>query len=369
MRCATAMLGIALTAAVGCRRGTDKEKGDAPPPVVSAVVGLCSGGGGKIADVSAAKLLPGTVAGYCVDPHNEVRTYGKDGKGTIEQVCTELFDGECEVYRSFGLERVVSVRYADGSGTPGTITVNLSRFESSQSAFGFLTKRIVGDSDPMTLTVEPFDAGTMAAMGSAVAYLYRGPYVAELSYSNDDEAPDALRASGKRILPLLGKAIGDLLPGERELPAAARLLPETDRIKGGLEFEPKDVLGVTGSGAGAIGFYRDGERRYRVVALERPNDQAAQDVMKTFRRLEGASEQKGPPATVTVGLRGNGDGVRIEWVLGRVGKNIVGIGDDEFGPTDPSKKSERFSTSEKIGKLSALLRNIQRPPAAGSSSE
>jgi hypothetical protein len=364
MKRAMALLTIGFAVVTSCKREPARDRGDAPPPVASAAAGLCSGGGGKVTDGIAAKLLPTTVGGYCIDPHNEIRTYGKEGKGTIEQVCTELFDGECEVYRNYGLERVVSVRYADGSGTPGTVTANLSRFESSQSAFGFFTKRIVGDSDPATLTTELFDAGAMAVLGSGVAYLWRGTHVAELSYSNDNEAPEALKASSRRILPLLGKAIGDLMAGERELPAAARLLPEVGRIKLGLLFEPKDVLGVTGSGPGAFGYYRDGERRYRMVALERANDQAAQDVIKTFRRAEGAVEQKGPPATITFGQRANPEGPKVEWVLGRAGSAILGIGDEELGLGDATKKAERLSAVEKTSRLAALLRDLaKRSPA------
>lgn len=355
MKRATVTLMILLLAPVGCKRAAERERGEAPPATASAVAGLCNSGGGKVTDAIAAKLLPATVASYCIDPNNEVRTYGKDGKGTIEQVCTELFDGECEVYRAFGLERVVSARYADGSGSPGTVTVNLSRFESGQSALGFFTKRIVGDADPASLTTELFDAGSMAALGAGVAYLWRGMHVVELAYSNDNEAPDALKASSKQILPLLGKAIGELLPGDRELPAAARLLPAEGRIKLGMVFEPKDVLGITGAGPGAIGFYRDGARRYRVITLERANEQAAQDVIKTFRRIEGAAEQKGPPSTVTFGQRTAADGAKLEWVLGRAGRAVVLVGDEEHAAAGADKNSTRLSSAEKSAKLNALI--------------
>lgn len=354
-----AALSMTLLALVSCKRESSNTRGDAPPPVASVVAGICSSGGGKIGDSIASKLLPTNFDGYCLDPNNEVRTYGKEAKGTIEQVCTELFDGECEVYRAYGLERVVSARYADGSGTPGNVTVNLSRFESPQSAFGFFTRRIVGDSDPLTLSMELIDAGAQGALGSGIAYVWRGVHVAELSYSNDNEAPEALKASGKRVLPVLGKAIGELLPGDRELPAAARLLPETGRIKLGLVFEPKDALGVVGAGPGAIGFYRDGERRYRVLALERTNEQAAQDVMKTFRRVEGASEQKGPPATITLVMRAGAsgaksEGTKIEWVLGRVGRDVLAVGDEEHSKAG-SSAGPQLTTAEKTTRLVALL--------------
>lgn len=362
----TTVAALSLLALISCKREGANARGDAPPPIASAAAGICSSGGGKITDAAASKLLPAAFESYCVDPNNEVRTYGKDAKGTIEQVCTELFDGECEVYRAYGLERVVSARYADGGGTPGNVTVNLSRFESVQSAFGFFTRRIVGDTDPLALTMEVIDAGTQAALGSGVAYVWRGVHVAELSYANDNEAPEALRASSKRLLPVLGKAIGDLLPGDRELPVAARLLPETGRIKLGLIYEPKDLLGLVGVGPGAIGFYRDGERRYRVLALERANEQSAQDVMKTLRHVDGASEQKGPPATVTLILRGGApgakaDGSKFEWVLGRVNKAVLGVGDEEHVAGAGSElSSQLISTNDKRSRLSSLLNELAK---------
>jgi hypothetical protein len=357
MQRAMAMVVMLSTCASGCRR--DSQKGDAPPPVASVSASVCSGGGGKIGDAIASKLMPTSVEPYCVDPNTETRTYGKDAKGTIEQVCTELFDGECEVYRNYGLERVVSVRYADGSGTPGTVTVNLSRFDSSTNAFGFFTKRLLGDSDPETLSTELIDAGTMAAAGSGVAYLVRGAHVAELSYSNDNEAPDALKASAKKILPRLSKAIGDLLPGELELPLAAKMLPEKERLRLGIQFESKDILGISGVGPGAVGFYKDGGKRYRIVTMERPNDQSAQDVMKTLKRAEGASESKGPPPILSLSMRAGGDGSKVEWIFGRNGRAVIGIGDDEH------RLGDRLTTVEKQSKLSAAMSDIgKRLPAA-----
>lgn len=364
-------LAIVFLAMNGCKRGSSNSRGDAPPPAPSVAAGLCSSGGAKITDALAAKLLPTSFEGYCIDPNNEVRTYGKEGKGTIEQVCTELFDGECEVYRAYGLERVVSARYADGAGTPGNVTVNLSRFDSVQNAFGFFTRRVVGDTDPAALTLESIDAGSLGALGSGVAYVWRGVHVAELSYSNDNEAPDALKATSKRLLPVLGRSIGELLPGERELPVAARLLPEANRIKLGLVFEPKDVLGVTGAGPGAIGFYREGERRYRLITLERPNDQAAQDVIKTLRRVDGSSEQKGPPPTVMLALRAGAegaktDGTKLEWIFGRVGRVVVGVGDEEHSLSTGMKKGSQLTQAEKMSHLTPLLAEIAKKPAAAS---
>jgi hypothetical protein len=348
----------------GCKREVTQEKGEAPPPVASAVAGLCSKGPAKVTDPAAAKLLVNQVGGYCLDPNNEVRTYGKEAKGTIEQVCTELFDGECEVYRSFGLERVVSARYADGEGSPGTVTVNLSRFETPQGALGFFTKRVIGDADPATLNTEKMDAGGLAVLGSGTAYIWRGTYVVELAYANDNEAPDAIRASGRKILPPLGQAIGEQLPGDKQLPRAARLLPEKDRLPHGLFYEPKDILGIDGVGPGAIGFYKDGEKRYRILVLDRANEEAASDVIKTLKRTAGAAESKGNVPTWQVTRRVPDSSSKTEWLFARSGKIVLAIGDEEHALGDQAGKSQ-LPTADKQTKLIALVQGLTASSTAG----
>jgi hypothetical protein len=361
MRRSAATIICLLTVMVACRRETTREKGEAPPPVVSAQAGICKGGGGKVSDPVAAKLLVSQVGGYCLDPNNEVRTYGKDAKGTIEQVCTELFDGECEVYRSFGLERVVSARYADGEGSPGTVTINLSRFDSAQGALGFFTKRVVGDADPANLTTEVMDAGTMAVLGSGNAYVWRGAHVVELAYANDNEAPEAIKSSGKKILPLIGKAIGELLPGDKQLPRVARLLPEKERLPMGLLYEPKDALGLDGVGPGAIGFYRAGDKRYRILVLDRANEEAAQDVMKTLKRVTGASETKGNLPTLTLSFATSTAGRKTQWTFGRAGQTVVGIGDEERVGDGNAKNGFELSLGEKQTLLASVVTALPKP--------
>jgi hypothetical protein len=362
MKQATAWIIGMLALAVSCRREATQEKGEAPPAVASAVAGLCGNGGAKVSDPSAAKLLPSNVAGYCLDPNNEIRTYGKDGKGTIEQVCTELFDGECEVYRSYGLERVVAARYADGSGTPGTVSVNLSRFESVQGALGFFTKRVIGDADPATLTTSELQAGALAVQGSGTAYIWRGAYVVELAYANDNESPDAIRTSGQKILTPLAQAMGELLPGDKELPQAARLLPKQDRLPLGLSFDVKDALGIEGVGPAAVGYYRSAGKRYRVLALQRANDQAAQDIMKTLKRSAGATEVKTPQPSIRLQVPSLEGTTKLEWVFGRGGAAVIGIGDEEHARGADGSAPVSLSSVEKQAMLAGILQHLQANP-------
>src|ERR1700674_3742332 len=113
-----------------------------------------------------ARMVAG---GYCIDSQSEPKTYGDKGKLTMDEVCTTAFDGECEVYKRFGLDRVVVLRYVDGSGAPNSVEVNVSRFTTVDGAYAMFSKRVVADGDPSRASVHPLDAGGAGAMSSSNA--------------------------------------------------------------------------------------------------------------------------------------------------------------------------------------------------------
>ncbi len=316
--------------------GKDKPiEGQAPPTAPETKPGLCVNGGGEAKDPVSASVFPRVSGSYCIDPNGETRTYGADAHRALEQVCTELFDGECEVYRAYGLERVATLRYVDGGGSPGAVTVNLSRFASVQGAYGFYTKRIVADSDPAASAPAVLDAGGAAGLGTGVAYVWRGKHVAELSYTNELESPDQIKQSSTKILPVLARLLGEKMSGEKALPAAARALPKADLIPQGISFLSGDALGIAGVGPGAIGFYdRDGSR-WRGLSIVRDDEAAASDVMKTLLKVTGARLVKEPRPVLSVPVRVR-DGAPPEiWLLERRGNRIAGIGDEPFAsPAD-----------------------------------
>ena len=111
----------------------------------------------------------------------------------MDEVCTTAFDGECEVYKRFGLDRVVVLRYVDGTGAPNSVEVNLSRFSTSDGAYAMFTKRVVADGDPARATVKPAASGPSGATSSSNAYVWRGSYLVELTFVTEDTkmTPDA----------------------------------------------------------------------------------------------------------------------------------------------------------------------------------
>jgi hypothetical protein len=351
-----------LVGVAACSKESSRtSQGSAPPPVESAPKpGACSSGGGLVNDPTSAPFFPRQLAGYCLDPNGETRVFGEGGKLSMDAICTEAFDGECEVYKGFHLKRVVQLRYIDGVGSPGSVEIYLSQFASPEGAYAMFTKRVIADSDPVEAAPRKLEAGGAGAIGTGRAYVWKGAYLAEIQYANEQETPSQMKASSERVLGPLGTEIGAKLPGGAELPPAAAKLPRENLVPMGVSFLPKDVLGVDGAGAGATGFYREGEKRYRVLSIVRDDVDQAKDVLKTFARLRGAAEEKGIGDGAHHIVLQEKDGTKLEWIVARVGKNVMGVGDEEFVVRPGMSSSEHdkacLSREEKVARLKALTK-------------
>ena len=355
----------------GCRRSTEPEQGVAPPPVPSARVGLCKSGGSAVTDVASRAFFPRQVAGYCIDPNGETRAYGADATAPIDQVCLEQFDGECEIYKGFGLDRVVTLRYVDGGGTTGEVSVSLARFETRDGSYGFFTRRVVAGQDPTKLSVRPLAAGGVAALGTGIAYVWRGFYVAQLSYSNTEQAPKQLAAASDQLLPQIARALGDQLPGDRELPVAVGLLPKEELLPLGIEYAFSDVLDVSGTGNGAVGHYQRGARRWRILAAVRPEPESAKDVFDTFCKLDGAKKMKKLPFdAVRFSQPSQAAGHPVRWLVVRRGTRLFGVGDEPHAlPAELDRRDiDKVSLDDhaKFMLAQRLLNRPAQPPASAS---
>lgn len=346
-------LAIAISlSSISCKDDKPTDKGAPPPPPVAAAnAGACASGGGHVGDPVSTEFFPRSVLAYCIDPQGETKTYGEKGKFTMDEVCTTAFDGECEVYKRLGLKRVVALRYVDGGGGGGSVEVNLSTFADVGGGYGMFTKRVIADADPAdSRAPRPITAGGAGAIGSGRGYVWKGPYLAELTYINEQEAPDALIKSSEAILTALAKSMGEKLPGSNDKPASAKALPDTSLIANGVQFYPKDPLGFTGAGAGAVGFYKDGAKRFRMLSIVPTDADQAKDAMKAIRSRAGALPVAlvGDEA-VQVIVQDTPDRPKSEYVIARKGANVLGIGDEDLVP------AFRLSKEEKVSRLRASL--------------
>jgi hypothetical protein len=321
---------LALGLASGCKKEEEPRRAP-PPPAAASKPAACSGGGGTLADAQSAPFLPRVSGNFCLDPNGGDKAFGEGAPLPLDQIC-DLFDGECEIYKGYNVRRVLEARYVDGSGSAATIDIHLSKFGSTESAYAMFTKRTVGDGDPADeATPRPIEGGGVGALGVGNAYLWRGLYLAEITYNDASAAEAAVRAASERILPPLVKEIGSKIPGETAPPPAVAALPKDALLPLGVRFITKDLLDVDGVGAGAFGYYREGDKRFRVAAIVRGDVDQAKDVLATLAKQPGATKEKGigEGAVRFMHKEGkDGDGIAVEWLFARAGKRVLGIGDE-----------------------------------------
>jgi len=335
------------------------RRGPPPPPPPAPKPAACAGGGGKLADAASGPLFPQTSGGFCLDPNGGDKTFGEGGTQPIDHIC-DLFDGECEIYKGYGVRRVVEARYVDGAGTPATVDVHLSKFGTTEGAYAMFTRRVVGDGDPADeATPRPIEGGGAAGLGLGNAYLWRGLYLAEITYNDQTAAEATVRAAGDKLLPALVKEMGEKIPGETALPSAAAALPREGLLPLGVRFVTKDLLGVDGVGAGAFGYYRQGEKRFRVASLLRADAEQAKDVLSTLGKLAGASKEKGVGEGAVRLMRKEGEGAAAEWIFARAKNAVVGVGDEarvlRAGMTADEHGKVTLTKDEKIERLKKAL--------------
>ena len=193
---------------------------------------------------------------YCLDPQGQIRAFGEKAPLTLEDVCTTAVDGECEVYKHFGLKRFVSLRYVDGGGAGGSVEVYLSQYADPAGAYGMFTKRVIADGDPADPSApKVLDAGGAGAIGTGRAYVWRANQLAELQYINENEAPDQLAASSLAVLAPLAKLIGANIPGPLDKPPSAAALPSANLVnRNAIDYFPEGRARrrVGGRGGGRV---------------------------------------------------------------------------------------------------------------------
>jgi hypothetical protein len=367
------LLPLAIVVLLACdKKGESRDDRGPPPPAPPssadpARADGCAGGGGQDTDAISAPFVPRMVGAYCLDPQGEPKTYGDKGKLSMDDVCTTAFDGECEVYKRFGLDRVVVLRYVDGSGAPNSVEVNLSRFATEHGAYGMFTKRVVADSDPARATVKPLAAGAAGATSSSNAYVWRGQYIIELTFVTEDTkmTPGDMARANDLSTGAIAKQIGDKLPGGTgPLPSAAAL-PLASRISLGIAYYPKDAPGLTAIGPAAVGYYQDGQKRWRDVAAVRPSAEAAKEALRAFRTKPGSLPIKGlGDEAVLAIVQEAPDRAKAEYVVARKAGLLAAVGDEELvlDPATPSDKQAplKLTKDEKVQKLAEWLASMTK---------
>jgi hypothetical protein len=370
---------VVLGTLAGCKDDGSGMHGDNPPPPLpsapaaggSAKVSPCGSNGAPLKDAVSAAIFPQAAGGYCLDPNADATIYGDKEQHTMDEVCTKQFDGECEIYKKFGVRRVVTLRYIDGSGSQNSVAVLLDKFADAGGAYAMFTTRVVAGGDPAETTVKPLAAGAVGAVGSTNAYVWRGEYLVELSFASDDPSmtPATMTRLGSAACAAIGKAIGEKLPPAPNALPDLQALPKAEEIPLGVSYEIKDALGVTGLGAAAIGYYKGATKRYRIVSIVREDADHARDAMKVLKSRPGSLPMKDiSDEAAAVTIQEAADLPKADYIFARKGNAIFGVGDEVLSaPKDGADKSGswKLTRDEKMAKVLAWLVS---PAPAGSAS-
>jgi hypothetical protein len=233
------------------------------------------------------------------------------------------------------------------------------------------TKRVVADGDPAKATVKPLQAGGAGATSSSNAYVWRGQYLVELTFVTEDAkmTPAAMARANDQSTGAIAKDIGGRLPGAAEPPGPASALPTAERLPLGISYVPRDALGLKQIGPLAIGFYRDGDKRWRAIAISREGHEPAdvdraREVFRAFKLKPGSSPMKGlGDEAVQVVVQEAPERAKAEYIVARRGALVAGIGDEELvlDPTTPADKQAplRLTRDEKMARLAAWITSIK----------
>jgi hypothetical protein len=299
--------------------------------------------------------LPRQLGGFCLDAYARVRTYAEDAPEPLDRACEQILGPGCNDTREHGLTRVVALRYRDQLGGPATLDLVVSGFADAEGAYANFTERLLGEGDPLALRARSLEAPGVAVLDAERAAAWLGRYVVGIDYGDDSSSSAQRSADAAVRLPEALRRVLEALPNEPDLPLAVQRLPEENRIPLGVRLLLGDVLGMPGIGAGAIGYYREGEKRWRVLSVVRPDADAARDVLGTLSQSPAARPVRNAPLeAIAFTERRLPNEPSVGWVVGQRQEVIYGVGDE---PTAlPELMSAEREAAVKLSLLDKLVK-------------
>jgi hypothetical protein len=353
-----AVLTCVLVVLAGCR--SHEIEGQAPPVTSAPPVSVCANAPAAFGIEDIDQVLKPSVGNLCLDPNTPPRMYGDDTANPMDLVCTELFNGECELYKSLGLRRVATFRYVRNDGSLASVTAVVSRFMGPEGALSFYSRRVLSNQDPKVVTLEVVEPVEGSALGTGIAYSWAGPFVVELTYTNEQETPAEVKASSRDVLSQLIRAGGNGTVA-KGLPPTALVLPTEGRLRFGVSFEPKDGFGVSGLGPVAVGYYEQGGKRYRIAVSQSINEAQAKDVYTGLHRLPGRHSLK-DFAYDAFEVRDAAAGrTPVMWLVGKLKGRVVAIMDEPLAMDGLTQEQQSAVSLDRAAKFELLKRVLMRP--------
>jgi hypothetical protein len=302
-----------------------------------------------------ARGVPLEAAGFCLDPNAPPRAFGASAGASLAHGCERLLGPDCRTEDGTVPELLVGLRYV----RPGTESASaegvLASFADERRAYAHFTHTLLGADDPVDQPRRELDGGRLA-LGADDLIAWRGRSVLWLGYADAALSSARLEEVSALVLPELGRALLGPRGAAEELPAAVQHLPAAGRVPLGVRLSLDDALGVLGLGSGAEGFYRDGKRRWRALAIVRPDAESAEDVLDTLKRQPEARVIQTTPLDVLEFSERRAPGEPpVTWVLARRAEVVYGVGDEAMAlAATPfgERALVQLNVQEKLSKLS-----------------
>lgn len=364
LRIETILLGIGAVSVLlvgGCRTPEKRSDADAPPP--RPTMAHC-----------ASRSEPGVPLDsgpFCLDADTDARSYGARARAPLDGVCTELFNGECELYRRFGLHRVDSFAYVARDDVARRISVVRSDFDSVLGAYGFFQRRVVGDDHPLRATSVPIDVGAGAALGAGVLYARDGASVFELVFTSEDDPPEVIERESKGPLVALARALVAASPVPVPTPRLVEVLTECPHVARsggpgdgcagrsrpvpfGVRVEEGLLLGRVRT-ARFLDLVLESPHRgtFRGLVVEQRDPKAARDLLTEVVR-QPLGEKWDSTKTKTIRVTRE-DAEPEDWVLGVEGRFLVGVGPDSRS----ARPMERARIASELTELRARVTRFE----------
>ncbi len=193
----------------------------------------------------------------------------------------DLINGGAEIYRDFGLVKMVTADFRSSPRKTLTVTVEIYDQGSQKGAFGRMARFLTGRADPSNAGQGlPPDLADKGIFSGSDLVFYKDRYLVHITLL--DESPDAtvesMTKAGKEILPGFAAAIGTNIKTNPPPLKVLSLFPEAHQIGRSHAYDSKDTAGIENLGPGYTVRYKNGDKTWTLFATEAFGDKS---VVKT----------------------------------------------------------------------------------------
>ncbi len=303
----------------------------------------------------------GGIDDWCLDGTSGVKVASSEHPEDLERRCREVYISDCQHVLALGLRKLTIGRFVRDQLRPAIVDAVVSRFSSPEGAWAFVTERYLSDLSlddaEDARRYATLDGPHLGLLGERQLVAIHGFDVLSLRLSDRFRAVSEQRRAAAHELPAILAAWLSGRPDDQPLPRSLSLLPERDRRTLGRRFAYADALGVLGAGHGATGYYRAGEKNYRIFVASYPDEAAAKDAALLLRRRPGVHNLEDVSFDAFEFTQpGDAESPSTLWLMGVYGGRVAGVGSAPPPPTTGLSKGPKHWLER--GEKLTLLRRV-----------